>query len=37
MQLVVSRKLYENQVDGFYAAKAWTNISEKLKIKFAST
>ena len=32
--LIPSCKLYRNQADSFYAANAWTDISEKLKIKF---
>ena len=33
MYLVDSCELRENQADGFDAANAWTDISEKLKIK----
>ena len=36
MQLVNSCKLYENQADRFYAANAWTDISEKLKSRLCS-
>ena len=37
MQVVNSYKSYGNQANGFYAANAWTGISEKLKIKFTLT
>ena len=37
MQLVNSCKSYRNQADGFYAADAWTDISEKLKINFTAS
>ena len=37
MQLANSCKLYWSQADGFHARSAWTEISEKLKIKFTLT
>ena len=37
MQLVISCKFDGYQIDGFYAANAWSDVSKKLKIKFAFT
>ena len=37
MQVVNFCKSYGNQADGFYATNAWTDISEKLKIKSTLT